>query len=248
MFALLIALAIAAVFAIGFPRRFTRLERLALITGSTVAVGNIAFLVFAYLAASFGIEEVRTATSFWRYTTHGGEILAVATIALIPTAWFSSRHFAWWAKISLPLLALSLPPATANFLRFDLRTHTTYLRTAGHKIAEQSGAASRIVLIDQQGDGSNLNQLRYQLLVADQIDTRNTRPLVEEISNVPDPAKIAALHDGDLVWVYEGTAALRALTSLPLQPHHSYLFEKVPGGYRILDEQEFPAMWSSSKE
>ena len=163
LFVLLLIIAGAALAALVLPRRFSALQRFALIVGAIVALGNIGFLIFAYLAASFSGAEVRAAISFWRYSTHSGLILAVAGVTLIPTRWFRNGWLNRPIALLVPLLALVLPIATEKFLRFDLQAHTAYLRAAGHEIAELTKGADRIVLIDQEGDSSNLNQVQYQI-------------------------------------------------------------------------------------
>ena len=72
--------------------------------------------------------------------------------------------------------------------------------------------------------------------------------MLDLFSSVDDPARIPAVHDAHYLWVYEGTPALRALTTLPLEAHHSYLLERSAHGNNILIRQEFPASWVPGKK
>lgn len=247
MFVLLLVVSATAIVALAMPRRFTPLQRFALVAGAAVALGNIAFLTFAYLAAGFADGEVRSAASFWRYATHGGQALVLAGIVLIPTKWLRDGRLSRPGVALLVLVTLSLPLATAKFLRFDLQAHTAYLRTAGREIATRDKDARQIVLIDENGDSSNLNQVRYQVLVADQIG-RSKPPALDRFYNGIDPGAISAIGQADYVWVYEGTPDLSALTSLPLEGKTSYLLKRSAGGERIVYQQSFPASWISNKK
>lgn len=242
MFVLLLVVSVMAIRALAVPRAFTPLQRFALVAGTVVALGNIAFLVFAYLAVGFSDGEVRAAASFWRYATHGGQALALAGIVLIPTKWLRDRRLGRPGVALLLLVTLALPLATVKFLRFDLQAHTAYLRTEGHEIATRAKDAQRIVLIDEEGDSSNLNQVRYQILVADQIG-RPKRPTLDGFYGRIDPDEIGAIGQADYVWVYEGTPHLDTLFSLPLERHTSYLLKRSAEGEQIVYQQSFPASW-----
>jgi len=240
LFGLLLIVMLGGLATLGRPRWFTAQQRGALVIGSVVGAGNTAFLIFAYLAASFMAVEAAQATSFWRYSTHIGLPLVVAGICLPPASWWAGLRRSRVAGTILVVLVLILPLATIRWLRIDVGTHVPYLRAVGHDIAMLPPGLPAITLIDPEGDSSNLISIRYHLLVAEPIGNPAFHPTVRAISGATTAATAQEILAAKEVWIYEGVPAAAGLFGLQLSPGVSYLLERQPDGFKVARQWNFP--------
>jgi hypothetical protein len=218
----------------------TPFQRVAAIAGAAVFLGNTAFLAFAYLAANFTDQESIRAASFWRYSTHAGQIVTLAVMALVPLAWYRAASASRAAAIGLVGVTLALPLVTAYHLRFDLRTDTAHLRQTGRMIAAAVPQGLPIVLVDAQGDGSVTNQVRFEVWLERLRADPSQPPMVMPVYAVADAASIPAVRDARYLWIFEATPRSVGVTNLPLEPDTSYLVERAPGGDLVLFARGLP--------
>ncbi|HWK47536.1 MAG TPA: hypothetical protein VNT30_22620 [Stellaceae bacterium] len=240
LFGLMLIVTLGALATVLRPRWFTPLQRAGLVIGAAIGAGNTAFLIVAYLAASFMAVEAAQATSFWRYSTHVGLPLVIAGICLPPARWWDGLRRSRVAGTILIVLALILPFATIRWLRIDVATHVPYLRATGHDIAMLTPDVPAITMVDLDGDSSNLISIRYQLLVAERVGNAAYRPQVTVISGQPDAATAKAILAAPEVWVFEGIPGAGDLFGLQLSPSVSYLLERQPDGFKVVRQWAFP--------
>lgn len=228
-----LALMAAAVgFAVrGLLRRRDALDRLAVIVGF-VFLGYNAFLFFTYVA-SFGSSDALSVTSFWRYNMHLGLLGVVFGAYGLALLWERRLKEKLNAKMlgrAAVVLALVLPVAFSNKLRFDREPPKPHFLSVAQKLSETLPEGARIVIIDPKGSGESAMMVRYALglnrRMVGLISAYNTGSL-ESIRDMLEKEK------PDFVLIHSTTPDVLGALSMDLPDGVSHLLVPEGGGWRI---------------
>ena len=261
-FGLLALVTAATVVALLRPPCFTARQRLALLLGTAVGLGNCACIVLAYLVANFSPGEIAVANSFWRLTMHAGAAVVIAGIALVPVGLFRARWVPRQAYAPLLALIALLPFFAAPMLRNDVSAHSDipYLRAVARSTAALAAGAPRITLVDLQHESGYLPiifPMHYELLVADR-HMLSVPPGSVAMLAGPD-ASVVVIHgalpamlppreqaaarrralSAPFVWFANGGATASALAGISLAPGASYLLAHNAHGLAVVRRWPF---------
>lgn len=229
-----VALAIGArcIQVIVLPAKSRAPERAMVIVASALLFGNIAFLLFAYLAADFSLPEVAAAASAWRYLSQTG---IAATIALI-VAVLPRRHLAWslsaWRAPALVVITLLAPVLAVSSYRGDLHNAVPRLRMIADQLHTALPPGTAVALVDPAGDGFAPMVVRFELRAI----LRDRRPTmtVAAVFGLRPPALRAALADAPPeIWLAQGAPGLARVLGVSTEAGCAYLLHGHPGAYRI---------------
>lgn len=154
----LLAIGFLAVF-LAVPAKRVRLglpEKRLLAATIVLIYGNIAFIMFTYLATSFTRIETRTAVTFWRFLAQTAPAEMLALACLVPLSWFNWLRQSNAAAIAISLVAALLPAAllpTPFTFRTDLNAPVPAFLGIGQSLAGLLPAGAPLLLLDNS-DGS----------------------------------------------------------------------------------------------
>ena len=200
------------------------------------SVGNMLFLVFAYLAANFTQAEAEGAASFARYAQHTGLAIVLALVASLPGRWLS-RAIAGRAGIALCAAAMIVPWLSPTAYRADLRSPVLHLSLMAEDILQASGGERSILLVDPSGNGYDVVALAYAIKTRAAKAGRPAPPVAilwapEGLS--ADELTAGQFAESELVWLAEGNAAASVLASVTLNPRCSYLLSNAGGRFDMV--------------
>jgi hypothetical protein len=199
-------------------------ELITAVTGLTF--GNIAFLLFCYLATSFSLFEAKTAITFWRFIGQTGqaEMLALGCVvaAVRPSALRISPRAAIAAAAAvfmLPLAAL----ATPFTLRSDIGSAVPSLESVGIDISHIVPPGRPITLIDLAGNGFAPVVVKFALqnFAGDEWPLRVE---AEPRGIAPRAAATLRPEASGYYWLAEGAPNMPQIFGQPTRAGCSYLF------------------------
>jgi hypothetical protein len=241
-FGLMAALAALGVATVARPALLDLRARVLCRTMLVLFLGYTGFLFVAYVSLFQG-SEVASAASFWRYSTQLGMIGIVTAVHVVLCYWrlrpsLGTRLGA--AAIALVVLA---PLAGVKFIRFDVEhPHDGFLLAVSRDLAAALPAGARLDLLDPHGSFSDMQLIRYHLL----------------LDGGRDPAAAASVHvtidvdavtraaprsgAGDYVWLADGGPDMRQVFGQDLPEGAGYLLERQTDGYRLI------RVWPDTRE
>lgn len=203
------------------------------VTTAGLAFGNIAFLLFCYLATSFDPTEAEAAISFWRFIAQTGQSLTIGFACLMPLAWLDACLRPRWVRRALPAVTLLVPIAATSAYRDDLRSPVPTLRRIAEGLRGAVPAGAPIALVDVTGNGFAALVVRYQLHVIDGDGV--PLPIVSYSHGLsPVLAEQALPADAPYVWLAAGVPASERFLGTSTDDDCSYLFRRDTDGYRVL--------------
>jgi hypothetical protein len=229
-FGLMAAILVLACVALLRPRLLDADARRLCIVAAVAFVGYTAFLLVAYVGGFTEYEAVRAA-SFWRYSTHLGLLGVVTAVAVVLPYWRWRPRVERVLGVVGCIILLAVPAATAKRLRFDLdHPHDGYVMAVAREMRPLLPAGVRILLVDADGNGSDLLLARYELLYGERDrKARRKYGLVTLHSGaVPD------VPTGAYVWLENGGPEMRGLFGLDLPSGASYLMLRTSEGFRLV--------------
>ena len=214
------------------------------VTAAGLASGNIAFILFCYLATSFDSTEVEAAISFWRFIAQTGQALTIALACIVPVAWLMMPLR--WPMLArgLPFAALLLPVVATAAYRDDLTSPVPALRRIADGLRDAVSSRDPIVLVDIDGNGFAPLVVRYQLRAVD----GDASPLAivafsHGLSAAQAEKRVAA--SAPYVWLAEGSAGFGRFLGSRTNHECSYLFHNEMGQYRIVRTWDIgPYRWA----
>lgn len=215
------------------PGETGRAARVVVTAAAGLAFGNIAFLLFCYLATSFYPGEVTEAISFWRFIGQTGQALMIGFACLVPIRWLASEFRAAPLLRVLPVVGFLVPIAAFPTYRDDLASSVPRLQMIADDIHQTLKADEPIVLMDVSGNGFAALVVKYQMTVIE----GDRRP----ISVIADPhgislarARDLRLPSGAYVWLAEGLPALAGTFGHDTTAGCSYLFTNDAGAFHLV--------------
>ena len=198
-----------------------------------LAFGNIAFLLFCYLATSFSSDEAKSAIAFWRFISQTGQALTIGFACIVPIGWLTP----WLRRVTVQrtILAIGLlvPIVAVSTYRDDLASPTPVLRTMADDIHRAVPQDEPVVLLDLTGNGFAPLVVKYQMTAID----GDHRP----VSMIASPHGISLaqagtlnLPSGSYVWLAEGSPAYGTLFGNSTNGGCSYLFSNEAGVFRLV--------------
>ena len=233
LFGLILAIGVRGVWALRRTDTLAPAERVALWVGVVLCLGNIGFLAFTYLAASFGAEEAAAAASFWRYAGQTGPLAVLALVASLPRAWLAMLLRRQVAA-GLVAVAVLLPVGTIKLYRHDLASPTPTLRRIALDMAPLLPPGTPLRMVDLTGPGFAPVVVAYQLWLTEQ--GRPARP-VSILSSGRGyslaEARAMSFAGAPYLWLAEGAPEMQALFGPALRAGCAYLLRAEAGGFAI---------------
>jgi len=175
----LMMLAVTAYGAYGLFRPATPRRNFALMAG-IVYVGYVAFLLVAYLGASFHEDEIRRAASFYRYCTHISLLGISALWMAAPVVWERLKNKSRWPsflssgvdhsgaarRIGIVLLITLLPIVFivhAEWIVPQPASATCQIRSFGQKLAAALPDHSKLVVLEPESEGLFTFLINFEL-------------------------------------------------------------------------------------
>lgn len=230
---LLLIMLVRAGLALRRRDRLPPAERAVLLVGVVLGVGNIGFLAFAYLAASFSPQEAAAAASFWRYMCQIGPVAVLALAASLPLdrlGGLLTRRLA----IGLVTVTLLVPLATVRLYRHDLASPVPELRRIARDMTERLPPGAPVRLVDLTGSGFAPVVVAYQLWLAGW--TAPAHPVsILSAAHGFSAAEARRLSFGGTpqVWLADGAPEMAALFGVPLRAGCAYLLRRTAAGFAI---------------
>jgi len=214
------------------------------VTTAGLAFGNIAFLLFCYLATSFDPTEAEAAISFWRFIAQTGQSLTVGFACNVPVAWLLPALRRCWAQRALPAIALLLPVVATGTYRDDLTSPVPVLRRIADGLRDAVPAGQPIVLVDIDGNGFAPLVVRYQLhAIDDDPSPLATVAFSHGLSEAEARQKVPP--SAPYVWLAEGSPAFGRFLGSRTNEGCSYLFHNEMGRYSVIRAWEIgPYRWA----
>lgn len=240
LFAVILVIAARAGLALRRSDGLTPPQRAVLLVGVTVCVGNIGFLIFTYLAASFGAEESAAAASFWRYTGQTGPLAMLVLLAVIPLGWANPlfRLRGAWVMVGLTLL---LPIATVRLYRHDLATPVPALRRMALEIEGLVPRGVPILLVDLTGNGFEPIVIAYQLRLMEQGEATRALAIVSSARGFSaGEAAQLSFAGAHYLWLTEGAPEMRGIFGIAVRAGCSYLLRADSNRDTILMSWQLP--------
>jgi len=218
-------------------------DRLAIIVGG-IFIGYNLFLYIMYITA-FGAYEGPRAASFWRYNTQLGILGCTAAAYGLAILWRKfdvgqtiarlsrGRPVLSWLAVAL---ALIIPFATAEALRFDIRPPKDHARMVGKYLAKALPDNSNVAVIDPRGQGMASLLVRYEMAVLPD-PPRNLKVSWRYRVRGKSPADIAKnVRENKIThaWVHEVIPGVSAPFGLELAKYQSHLLKWTGTGWRLL--------------
>ncbi len=158
---------------VGLWRPSTPLRRLSSIV-AVIFVGYTGFLIFAYVAAAFPLDEAFRAASFWRYSTHAALLAMAACVYGLTQLWMEwrsplrQRIAAGGAALAVlvPALVLLFPGALVR----PVRPEEAFIRGIGRELAETLPAGTKLTVV--LPDALVFYMLNYELMRLGRDDRR----------------------------------------------------------------------------
>ena len=200
-----------------------------------LAFGNIAFLLFCYLATSFDAEEASTAISFWRFIGQTGQSLMIALACVVPLRWLTASFRAGALLRAVPVAGFLLPVIAVPMYRDDLASPVPRLLMIGDTIHRTVEAGKPVMLVDVSGNGFAALVVRYQMAVIDD----DPRPLsvVAEPHGIPlAQARALRLPADGYVWLADGSPSLGPIFGADTTSGNAYLFARDAGASRLVKD------------
>jgi hypothetical protein len=203
---------------------------------ATVFGGYNAFLLFSYFA-SFGGHEGAHAASYWRYNMHVGA-LGVATWAYLGAELWAKRRPFLVSKAAgggAIALALLLPLATAQNLRFDIRAPKIYTRDVGAEIIQLVPQGAKIAVVDPMDTIFFAKVLRYVVYPTADVVTAIAYQQPANLVSA-ELTRSGATH----AWIHTQDEAVRQVFGAELPDGSSYLMEKTVQGWKEVKSWPYP--------
>ena len=243
--AVALALAARCSFVLVRPTAARAPERALVIVASALLFGNMAFLLFAYLAADFTLPEVAAAASAWRYLSQAGLAATIALIiAVLPRRWLS-WGMSEWRVPALTAAALLAPVFAFPTYRTDLRNPVPRLRMIADRLHQALPPGVPVALVDPAGDGFAPMVVSFELRAILR-DRRPTVTIAAVFGLRPQGLRTALVGAPRDVWLAQGAPGLAGVFGVPTSAGCSYLLQGRPGTYRILRAWAIgPYRWST---
>lgn len=198
-----------------------------------LAIGNIFFLLFCYLATSFYPDEARQAIAFWRFLSQTGQSLMIGFACVVPVAWLAAGFRRTWLTWALPAVAFLLPIGAVSTYRDDLTSPVPRLRAIADAMDQVLPAGKSIALLDISGNGFATLVVKYQLRAVEQ----DPRPI--SVYAAPHGMSLAETRGLNLpadayVWLAEGSPAFAAIFGQGTNTGCSYLFAGDASAYHLI--------------
>jgi hypothetical protein len=224
------------------PGRYDDRTRL-LLTATTVLIfGNMAFIMFTYLATSFTQVETRTAVTFWRFLaqTAPAEMVALACVIPVPGLnWLKRPQAAPALAFIAALLPVALLPTPYTF-RTDLQFPTPVFLGIGQSLAGILPANANLLLLDNSdGSGYVAWMIKFGLAELGGATNKVTLSLAPQLSphSQGNPNTVAP---GSYVLVTQSQWRPAYFPNTDMQPWHAYLFKTTQSGLVLLKDWPIP--------
>jgi hypothetical protein len=212
-----------------------RASRVVAIAAAGLAFGNIAFLLFCYLATSFYPEEAETAISFWRFISQTGQALMIGFACIMPIGWLTSGFRGAGLLRLLPVVGFVLPVAVFPRYRDDLASGVPRLRMIADDMHRQLEDDKPIMLVDPSGNGFAALVVKYQMTVIEG-DRRPIAVISEPHGTSPVQVRASGLPSDAYVWLAEGSPDFADTVGGDTSPGCSYLFTSDAGAYHLVKD------------
>jgi hypothetical protein len=207
-------------------------SRIAITAIAGLAFGNIAFLLFCYLATSFNPVETVAAISFWRFTAQTGQALMIGLACFVPIRWLAFEFRGASLLRILPVIAFVLPIAVFPRLRDDLVSPVPRLQMIAETL-HQTPDSKPMVLLDLSGNGFAALVVKYQMTVIE-ADRRPISVIAEPHGIPPEQVRALSLPSDAYVWLAEGSPTFGKTFGSDTVAGCSYLFARDAGSFQLV--------------
>jgi len=224
------------------PGRYDDRTRLLLTATAVLIFGNMAFILFTYLATSFTPVETRTAVTFWRFLAQTAPAEMVALACVIPVRglnWLKRRQAAPALGCIAALLPVALLPTPYTF-RTDLHFPTPVFLGIGQDLAGILPANANLLLLDNSdGSGYVAWMIKFGLTELGGAANKVTLSLAPQLAP-RSQGNPGTMPNGSYVLVTQSQWRPAYFPNANMQPWHAYLFKTTPSGLMLLKDWPIP--------